>query len=391
MISNESREHVMIYFDNAATSWPKPPEVLSAMADFMEKVGANPGRSGHQLSLEAGRIVLNTREKVAGLFGIKDSSQVIFTLNGTYGLNLGIKGLLKEGDRVVLTSMEHNSVMRPLRHLEETKKVKLTIIQCQKDGQVDLGEVRKALEGRVSLVITTHASNVTGGIMPLREIGEMVKEKEAVFMVDACQSAGSLPIDVEEMRIDLLAFTGHKGMFGPQGVGGLYIREGIEFEPLVRGGTGSNSEHEVQPDFLPDKYESGTLNTVAIAGLGAGVEFIVKTGISEIREREKVLIQMLIEGIRGIEGIEMYGPEDTESRIAICSFNLKGRDPAHVGYLLDREFGIMCRVGLQCAPAAHRAIGTYPQGTVRFSLGYFNCEEDVSSALDALKKIREMT
>jgi len=380
----------MIYFDNAATSWPKPPEVISAMTDFMERAGANPGRSGHRMSLEAGRIVFNAREKVAELFGIRDSSRVIFTVNGTYGINLGIKGLLKERDRVVVTSMEHNSVMRPLRHLEEMKKIKLTVVQCRRDGQLDLDDLRKALEEKAALVIATHASNVTGGIMPVKEIGRLVREHDAVFLVDACQSAGSLPIDVEEMGIDLLAFTGHKGMLGPQGVGGLYIREGIALEPLVQGGSGSNSEQEVQPEFLPDRYESGTLNTVAIAGLGAGVEYLLKAGIKKVREKEKDLIRMLIEGMKQIEGIEVYGPEDAENRIAICSFNLKGKDAGHVGYLLDREFDIMCRVGLQCAPAAHRTIGTYPQGTVRFSLGYFNHEEEIDAALDALGKIREM-
>jgi cysteine desulfurase family protein len=381
---------IMIYFDNAATSWPKPPEVISAMTDFMERAGANPGRSGHRLSLEAGRIVFNAREKVAELFGIRDSSRVIFTVNGTYGINLGIKGLLRERDHVVVTSMEHNSVMRPLRHLEEMKKIKLTVVQCRRDGQLDLDVLRKALEEKTVLVIATHASNVTGGIMPVKEIGRLVREHDAVFMVDACQSAGALPIDVEEMGIDLLTFTGHKGMLGPQGAGGLYIREGIELEPLVQGGTGSNSEQEVQPDFLPDRYESGTLNTVAIAGLGAGVEYILRTRVEEIRKKEKMLIRRLLEGMKEIEGVEIYGPEDPEERIPICSFNLKGKDPAQVGYLLDREFDIMCRVGLQCAPAAHRTIGTFPKGTVRFSLGYFNCEEEVYSALDALRKIREI-
>ena len=380
----------MIYFDNAATSWPKPPEVIAAMTDFMERAGANPGRSGHRMSLEAGRIVFNAREKVAELFKIRDSSRVIFALNGTYGINLGIKGLLRERDHVVVTSMEHNSVMRPLRHLEEMKKIKITVLQCQRNGQLDLDDLRKALEEKAALVIATHASNITGGIMPVREIERLAKEHDAVFMVDACQSAGSLPIDVEAMGIDLLAFTGHKGMLGPQGAGGLYIREGIELEPLVQGGTGSNSEQEIQPDFLPDRYESGTLNTVAIAGLGAGVEYLLKAGIRKVREKEKALVRKLIQGMKLIEGIEVYGPEDAENRIAICSFNLKGKDPGQVGYLLDREFEIMCRVGLQCAPAAHRTIGTFPQGTVRFSLGYFNQEEEIDAALDALGKIREM-
>lgn len=226
--------------------------------------------------------------------------------------------------------------------------------------------------------------------MPLKEIGELAREKGAVFLVDACQSAGSLPIDVEEMGIDLLAFTGHKGMLGPQGVGGLYIREGIALEPLVQGGTGSNSEQEVQPDFLPDRYESGTLNTVAIAGLGAGVEYILKTGVKEIRDKEKNFTGRLLQGMKEIKDLEMYGPENPEERIAICSFNIKGKDPAQVGHLLDREFDIMCRVGLQCAPAAHKTIGTYPRGTVRFSLGYFNTEDEVQKALNAVSKVREM-
>jgi len=380
----------MIYFDNAATSWPKPPEVISAMTDFMERAGANPGRSGHRLSLEAGRIVFNAREKVAELFGIRDSSRVIFTVNGTYGINLGIKGLLRERDHVVVTSMEHNSVMRPLRHLEAAKRIKLTVVRCDRDGRIDLDELKKVFKKKVTLVVAVHASNVTGGIMPLKEIGELAREKGAVFLVDACQSAGSLPIDVEEMGIDLLAFTGHKGMLGPQGVGGLYIREGIALEPLVQGGTGSNSEQEVQPDFLPDRYESGTLNTVAIAGLGAGVEYILKTGVKEIRDKEKNFTGRLLQGMKEIKDLEMYGPENPEERIAICSFNIKGKDPAQVGHLLDREFDIMCRVGLQCAPAAHKTIGTYPRGTVRFSLGYFNTEDEVQKALNAVSKVREM-
>jgi len=380
----------MIYLDNAATSWPKPPEIISSMTDFMEKIGGSPGRSGHRLSLEAGRIVLNTREKVAGLFGIQDSSRVIFTLNGTHSLNLAMKGLLKENDQVVVTSMDHNAVMRPLRHLEAKKRIKVTVVQCERDGELDLDALKRTFVKKVTLVTIIHASNVTGGIMPLKEIGEIARGNGALFLVDACQSAGSLPIDVKEMGIDLLAFTGHKGMFGPQGVGGLYIREGIELEPLVQGGTGSNSEHEIQPDFLPDRYESGTLNTVAIAGLGAGVEYIVKTGIEKIREEEKNLTRMLLEGMKEIAGVEIYGPEDCEKRIAICAFNLKRKDPARVGYLLDREFDIMCRVGLQCAPSAHRTIGTYPQGTVRFSLGYFNTEDEVQKALSAVREIREM-
>jgi selenocysteine lyase/cysteine desulfurase len=227
--------------------------------------------------------------------------------------------------------------------------------------------------------------------MPVQEIGRLVKERsDAVFMIDACQSAGSLSIDVDEMKIDLLAFTGHKGMLGPQGIGGLYIREGIDLDTLMEGGTGSSSERDVQPDFLPDKYESGTMNTVGIAGLGAGVEFVMKTGVEKIREQEMHLTRMLMEGLNKIDGVEMYGPEDHEERIAICAFNLRGRDPAQVGYLLDREFDIMCRVGLQCAPVAQKTIGTYPRGTVRFSLGYFNSEAEVRSAVDAVKKVSRM-
>ena len=382
---------LVIYFDNAASSWPKPPEVISAMKHFMEDIGANPGRSGHRLSVEAARIVFDTRESVAELFGSKDSSRIIFLMNGTQGMNLGIKGFLKAGDCVVVSSMEHNAVMRPLRRLEEKQGIKITFVPSQKSGQLDLDELKKALAKKVRLVIITHASNVTGGIMPIRDIGTLVKEKSnAMFMVDACQSVGSLPIDVDEMKIDLLAFTGHKGMLGPQGTGGLYIREGIELDTLMEGGTGSSSERDVQPDFLPDKYESGTMNTVGIAGLGAGVEFVMRMGVEKIREQEMHLTRMLMEGLSEIGGVEMYGPEDHEERIAICAFNLRGRDPAEVGLSLDRDFGIMCRVGLQCAPVAHKTIGTFPRGAVRFSLGYFNSETEVRSAVDTVKKVNRM-
>lgn len=378
----------MIYFDNAATSWPKPPEVLSAINYFLRVIGANPGRSGHQKSLEASRIVFNCREKVAELFGIRDSSKVIFLMNGTQSINLGIKGLLKKGDKVAVSSMEHNAVMRPLRRLEEREGIKIILIPSERNGKLDYHQLKKILMEGVKLVIINHASNVTGGIMPVEEIGSLIKKySSAVFMVDACQSAGVLPIDVNKMQIDLLAFTGHKGMLGPQGTGGLYIREGVELEPLIEGGTGSNSEQELQPDFLPDKYESGTLNTVGIAGLGAGVEYVLNTGVAKIREKEKALIEMLIEGLKSIDGVETYGPEDPEERIAICSFNLKGINPDKVAYLLEKKYGIMCRVGLQCAPAAHKTIGTYPRGTVRFSLGYFNTEEEVRYAVQAVEKL----
>ena len=379
----------MIYFDNPATSWPKPPQVKEAMDRFMEEVGANPGRSGHSLSIEAARIIYETREALSTLFHIKDPSRIVFTLNATESINLALKGLLKPGDHVITSSMEHNSVMRPLRDLEK-KGVELTILPCSEQGALDPIEVEKKIKSNTRIVVLNHASNVIGTLLPVKEVGQIARKYNSLFLVDAAQTAGTVPIDIEKDGIDLLAFTGHKSLYGPQGTGGLVIGERIdekEMIPLKQGGTGSRSEFEEQPDFLPDRFESGTPNSVGIAGLLAGIQFVLGKGVEQIRQHEMGLIKTLIEDLKKIPEIKLYGPEKQVHRIAILSFNLTQLSPSNVALRLEQEFGILCRPGLHCAPAAHRTIGTFPKGTIRFGLSAFNTEAEIETAIQAASKI----
>jgi len=379
----------MIYFDNPATSWPKPLQVREAMNRYMEEVGANPGRSGHSLSIEAARIVYETREALSSLFYAKDSSRIVFTLNATESINLALKGLLKYKDHVITSSMEHNSVMRPLRDLEK-RGIALTVVPCFEDGTLDPGEVKKKIQSTTRIIVLNHASNVTGTLLPVREVGKMAREYNLLFLVDAAQTAGAYPIDVEKDGIDLLAFTGHKSLYGPQGTGGLVIGERInekEMTPLKQGGTGSRSEFEEQPDFLPDRFESGTPNGVGIAGLLAGVQFVLERGVEQIRQHEMTLAQKLIEGLKEIPQVKLYGPRNQGDRITTLSFNLKSLSPSKVALRLEKEFGILCRPGLHCAPAAHHTLGTFPEGTIRFGLGAFNTEEEVNTAIQAVYQI----
>jgi len=377
-----------IYLDNAASSWPKPDETWQAMEHFMRSVGANPGRSGHRLSIEAGRILIETRDALAELFGIEDPLRIVFTRNATESLNLTIYGILKPGDHCITTNMEHNSIMRPLRALEQ-KGLEVTTVSCSSKGELDPRDIEKAIKKNTRLIVHTHASNVVGTLMPIAEVGEIAREHGIPLCIDAAQTAGALPIDVQKMHIDLLAFTGHKSLYGPQGTGGLYIREGLEerLDPLMRGGTGSRSESQEQPDFMPDKYESGTPNTVGIAGLGAGTRFCLAQGTPHIRAKEEGLTRMLIEGLRSIPRVTLYGCGDATKQVAICSFTIRDLAPSTITMELDEEFNIMSRPGLHCAPAAHQTINTSPQGTVRLSPGYFNTEEDIAVALVAVEKI----
>ncbi len=381
---------MMIYLDNAATSWPKPPGVLEAMARFLTEVGANPGRSGHRLSVEAGRIVYAAREAVAELFHAPDPLRVVFGMNATEGINLALRGLLRPGDHVVTSSMEHNSVMRPLRALER-EGVEVTVAPCSPEGTLDPQTVLSALRPHTRLVVLNHASNVTGTILPVAEVGRALRQMNGpLLLVDAAQSGGAVPIEMEADGIDLLAFTGHKSLYGPTGTGGLIIGERVpleEFRPLIRGGTGSRSEREEQPDFLPDMCESGTPNGVGLAGLEAGVRWVLERGVEAIRAHEVELTGRLLDGLREIPGVTVYGPADAQLRTAVVSFNIAGMEPSEVGARLDEEYGILCRVGLHCAPAAHRTIGTFPSGTVRFALGAFNTREEVDAALRAVARL----
>ncbi len=378
----------MIYLDNAATSRPKPPEVLQAMTDFMNNVCANSGRSGHRLAIQASRIVYEAREAVAKVFNVADPLRVVFTMNATESLNLAINGALRSGDHVITSSMEHNSVMRPLRAME-SRGVEVTVVQCSEQGFLDPENVGKAIKPNTRMMVLNHGSNVVGSLAPVEEIGRLAREHGLLFTLDTAQTAGAYPIDVQEMGVDLLAFTGHKSLCGPPGTGGLYIREGVQLNALKWGGTGSRSDEEYQPDFLPDKYESGTLNLVGIAGLGAGVEYVMREGVDNIRKRERDLTQRLIDGLLDIPGVEVYGCLDADRQIGVVSFNIDGMSPSEVGLRLDDEYQIMCRVGLHCAPAAHRTIGTFPNGTVRFGLGTFTAEDEIDAAVQAVKGLAE--
>lgn len=375
-----------IYLDNAATSWPKPESVYRAVDYFNRKIGASPGRGSHRRSIISGQVLLETRESLAGLFNIKDSSRIVFTVNVTEAINIALKGLLEPGDHVVISSMEHNAVVRPLHALKD-KGVEITVVRCSPDGTLDPSLLERALTLRTRLVCLLHASNITGTIMPVAEVGRIARRKGILFMVDAAQSAGVLPVDVEEQSIDLLAFTGHKGLLGPQGTGGLYIRPGLDVRPLVEGGTGSQSEQVDQPDFMPDRFESGTPNTPGIAGLNAGVQFIKETGLEKIRQHEQELTDALILGLREITGVTLYGPCDSRRQTAVVSFNIEDRDCGEVSFLLDQKYGIQSRSGLHCAPLAHRTMGTLKRGACRLSPGFFNTMEDIQKTIKAVYEI----
>ncbi len=379
----------MIYLDNAATSWPKPPEVLRAMSEFLELAGGNPGRSGHRLSVEAGRIVFSARQAAADLFNVVNPLRVIFTLNATHALNVALRGLLRAGDRVVCSGIEHNSVMRPLRALER-QGVQLAVVSCAPDGSLDPSEIERAIAPRTRLVVLNHASNVVGTILPVEEAADMAHAAGGLLLVDAAQTAGVLPIDMQAQKIDLLAFTGHKGLLGPPGTGGLIIGEGVnvaELKPLVRGGTGSRSQHQEQPDDLPDRYEAGTPNGVGIAGLAAGIRFVAQRGVESIRADETAMTRALIEGLADVPGLTIYGPADARRRTAVISFTVAGRRVSEIGQRLDEEFGVLCRVGLHCAPAAHRTIGTFPEGTVRLAPGMFTTMDEIQRTIESVREI----
>lgn len=381
----------MIYLDNAATSWPKPPEVIQAMVHFLERIGANPGRAAHRLSVEAGRIVYAAREAVAELFGVSDPLRVVFTANVTEALNLALQGLLHPGDHVVTSSIEHNSVMRPLRALE-AQGVEVTVVPCSSQGFLDVTDLERALRPNTVLIVLNHASNVVGSILPIEEAGRIARRHRVLLLVDAAQTGGVLPLDMEAAQIDLLAFTGHKAMYGPMGTGGLVIGERVDISrlrPLKCGGTGSRSEYELQPDFLPDRYESGTPNVVGLAGLVAGVRWVLARGVAQIRTEEQALTERLIEGLLDIPGVTVYGGHEAHRQVAVVSFNITGKAPSEVGLRLDQEYGILCRVGLHCSPAAHRTIGTFPTGTVRFALGAFNTPEEIDFALAAVRRLSQ--
>lgn len=375
-----------IYLDHAATSWPKPPEVVRAMATFLELEGGNPGRSGHRLSIAAGRAIYACREALAELLNAPDPLRVVFTSNATHALNLALHGLLRPGHRVVASGMEHNAVMRPLRHLE-ARGVEVIVVPCARDGSLDLEAFRRALAPGTRLVVLAHGSNVSGTLAPVAELAPLVHAAGALLLVDAAQTLGVLPIDMQAMGIDLLAFTGHKGLQGPTGAGGLVFGSRVdpgELVPLLQGGTGSRSEHETQPEMLPDKFEAGTPNGVGLAGLRAGIAWVRERGVEAIRAHEMALARRLIEGLEAIPGVRIHGPRELERRTAVVSCTVEGWHVSELGLRLDEEADVLCRVGLHCAPAAHRSLGTFPEGTLRMAPGPLTMMEEIDTALGAL-------
>ncbi|MCG8539362.1 MAG: aminotransferase class V-fold PLP-dependent enzyme [Clostridia bacterium] len=378
----------MIYLDNAATSFPKPEEVYRAVDKCLREYSANPGRSGHRMALRAGREIYETRELICKLFNIENPMQIIFTYNATDSLNLAIKGLLKRGDHVITSSMEHNSLIRPIKALEEIG-VENTIVQCKEEGLIRVNELRSSIKDNTKLIALSHASNVAGTLMPIKAIGKIARAKNILLLLDAAQTAGVYRIDVKKMNIDLLAVPGHKGLMGPQGTGILYLRKGIELRHIKEGGTGSKSESLLQPEIIPDRYESGTPNTPGIVGLGAGIKFILDTGIDKIREHEEELTAYMLKKLKEIDKVKVYGIKNAKQQASVISINIGDLDSSEVSYILDKAFDIAVRSGLHCAPLAHKTLGTFEQGTVRFSMGYFNKKEDIDNAINAIKRICE--
>ena len=376
-----------IYLDNAATSFPKPETVYQAMDHYMRKVGTNAGRGSYRRALQADQMLFETRLRLAQLFNAGDASRIVFTANATEAINLAIKGYVSPGDHVIASGMEHNASWRTLRTLEARGIISLSLLPHEVNGTVDLDRAKDLFTPCTRLVVSSHVSNVTGGILPISELGRICRSRGVVFLVDSAQSAGILPIDVEAMGISLLAFTGHKGLLGPQGTGGLYISEDIELRPLKEEGTGSESAREFQPNSLPDRYEAGTLNVPGLIGLGAALEYIVQEGLESIAARERELLNYARHQLAQIPGIMLYGPADPGEQIGVLSFRFPRISPEEIAGRLDGDYGIMVRAGLHCAPQAHRTIGTIDTGTVRIGLGHFNTEDDVDQLLRGLEAI----
>lgn len=373
----------MIYLDNAATSFPKPESVYDEILKCMKTYAANPGRSSHDMAIKAESKIMDARKEISILFNIKNPLNIVFTSNATESLNIAIKGLEEKKAHFISTHIEHNSVLRPLNAIRENG-AEVTLLKVNKEGYLDIQDIKKNIKKNTKAIIINHASNVLGTLQNIKEIGKMARENGIIFVVDASQSAGVIPIDVEEDNIDILAFPGHKGLFGPQGTGGIYIREGIKLKSYMQGGTGSISNLMVQPEFLPDRFESGTRNTPGIVGLYEGVKFINKVGINNIRKHENILVSYLISELKKMSQITIYGGCNYKNRGAVVSINIDNIDSADVGYFLN-EKGIAVRTGYHCAPLIHNIIGTVNKGTVRISPGYFNTLEDIENLLKALK------
>ncbi|MPM29116.1 Cysteine desulfurase SufS [bioreactor metagenome] len=376
-----------VYLDNSATSWPKPASMINAMAGYLNEYGGSPGRSGHHFAARAAAEVSETREMIASLFNCPSAERVMFSANATHAINFAIKGILNPGDHVIISHMEHNAVLRTVSFLKDQGVIEFDIAGCNKRGVIDQEHLKSLIRKNTRLVICIHGSNVAGTIQDISAIGQICHENDILFLVDAAQSAGFVPIDMVEDHIDLLAFTGHKKLYGPTGIGGLCIREDIPVRTHIHGGTGSKSEIAEHPLFYPDRLEAGTLNAVGIIGLKAGIQHVLDKGINNIRKSLTDLTRHFISECRNMEEITIYGPSDQEERLPLISLNIKNMQPAPNAAALDKEFNIMVRPGLHCSPLAHKTIGSFPGGTLRFSFGCFTTEEELKYTLEALKKI----
>ncbi len=376
----------MIYLDNAATSFPKPERVIAAISRYCREIGANPGRASHRLAREASAVVGRTRRLLAALLGGVDPSRLIFTPSTTVALNLAMKGLLRAGDHVLTSGMEHNSVLRPLHQLEK-RGIAHTRMPCSSEGLLDPADIRRHLRPETRLIALVHASNVTGGLMPVAEVGTLARELGLVLLVDGAQTVGAVPVDPEQLSIDLLAGPGHKGLLGPMGTGFLYVRPGLDLDPLWEGGTGSSSESMEQPETWPDRFESGTLNAPGLAGLAEGIAEIQERGLAAIAAYKTRLMDMLFPALSELPGIILYGPANRRECVGTLSFNVEGVTSNEVAHILDSAYGIAVRPGLHCAPAAHHTIGSFPQGTVRVSVGPYNTAADILALIKAVEQI----
>lgn len=381
-----------VYLDNASTTFPKPKKVSESIYNFLTNIGGNPGRSNHENSMDSNRILLESRITLANLFNFDKFENVIFTNNITTSLNLLINGMFKEGDHVITSSMEHNSVLRPLFRLKELNIIDLYVCKANSFGFIDVNDIKSNLKPNTKSIILSHASNVVGSIQPIFEISKICSENNIHFILDSAQSAGSIDIDFKALNLSALAFTGHKSLYGPQGTGGFLISDDLNSicSSTILGGTGSLSHSLTQPDFLPDKFESGTLNMPGIYGLLEGVKFINKEGIKTIHDKNNFLLNYLVNDLKNINNLKIYlDPNNINNYTSCISLNINNIETAELSYILDNDFGIQNRSGLHCAPLAHETIGTYPSGTVRLSIGYFNTLDEIKYTISALNKISQ--
>lgn len=378
----------MIYLDNAATTRQKPQPVIDAVVSAMTTLG-NSARGTHEGSLSASRMIYGTREKLATFFNCPRPDHVVFTANSTEALNMAICGLLDPGDHVIATDLEHNSVLRPLYRLEAERSVSLSFVPADRQGRIDYGDFERLIRPETRAIVCTHASNLTGNAVDIGRVGAIAYAHGLIFLVDASQTAGVLPIDMEAQQIDLLCFTGHKSLMGPQGTGGLCIREGIALRPWKVGGTGVQTYNPAQPEQLPTRLEAGTLNGHGIAGLSAALDYLEETGLETIRSHEQALARQFYEGVSAIPGVTVYGDFTTWDRAPVVSLNIRDYDSSQVSDVLAEQFSIATRPGAHCAPRLHRALGTMAQGAVRFSFGWFNTEEETQAAIAAVRSVAE--